>query len=188
MSEKQQLLAYLDDLMVSSKHSKAISDLDEKSLSAIKSLVEDILERERAGLDSLFSSMTHTMKFIPNLLLQTLTIRYIEPPIAARITEKLTLKQAVAVANGLKAEYVAETSCYLTGVKAAELLTGMQTRKASKALAATIECHPERALVVMENLHSTVLKKLADRRQLSLLNIDDQEDFEERLERLLRRF
>ena len=163
--EKEKVLAHLQSLTEQGLP-EILVELDDDSLNAVEDLVAGILEKERAGLDSLFSSMTHTMKFIPNLLLQTLTSKYIEPPIAARITAKLTTKQAVAIANGLKPEYVAETNRYMEGHHAAELLEKMNTKKAKQALLYCIENYPSKALDVMECLEDSVLSNLASRSAL----------------------
>lgn len=169
MSEKQNTLVYLESLIESGEVAEEIRQLDEQTLLAVRQLVDKILERERAGLDSLFSSMTHTMKFIPNMLLQTLTARYIEPPIAARITVKLSNKQAVAVANGLKPDYVADTSRYMPAYEAAKLLAGMQTKKASKAIAYALMHHPQTALAIIECLDQQLFNRLVDLEQIRKL-------------------
>lgn len=161
---------------------EALQSLDDQQLDAVKACVDSILERERAGLDSLFSSMTHTMKFIPNLLLQSLTARYIEPPIAARICDKLTLKQAVAVANGLKPEYLAETNSYMASHQAAELLSGMQKKKASQTLVYAITHYPAKAIDVMVCLEKAALNALIKQHHL------DQFAYEEHRDRALALF
>lgn len=183
MSQKETVLAYLESLQDQGACPEVVKELDEQTLLGIKDLVDSILARERAGLDSLFSSMTHTMKFIPNILLQSLTARYIEAPIAARITEKLSTKQAVAVANGLKPEYIAETSRYMSARDAALLLSGMQGKKAAKALGIALESHPEPALALIECLDQSVMKRLVSREQIRQLA---DESYRERLEALYR--
>lgn len=173
MNRSEEVLAFLDSLSEKPLSAK-IKSLDAKSLAAVNALVEDILERERAGLDSLFSSMTHTMKFIPNILLQTLTAKYIEAPIAAKITAKLTSRQAVGIANGLKADYVAEASRYMEPHHAAELLANMANRKARASLECLIEISPGKAIDLMQCLGRDNLLRLVEKK--SLLALQDKVD------------
>jgi len=181
MSEKKgEILARFEDL-TREKIDDRIQKMSGPQLEAVDAMVEDILHRERAGLDSLFSSMTHTMKYIPNLLLQTLTARYIEPPIAARISEKLSSKQAIGVANGLKPEYVAETYIYMSVEKAAELLVGMNRKKAAAAIDIAMRSAPHSAVELMEHLNRSQLKALVKRDQLSKIDAPDLRDRSEHL-------
>jgi len=110
--------------------------------------VSSVIEKERAGLDKLFDAMTHTFKYIPNFLLIAITNKYIEAPIAARITEKLSLKQAVAIAGGLSADYVGETSLYLDSKFAAELLVALPKKQAKQIVESLVKRHPLRVLDV----------------------------------------
>lgn len=166
---KEKILAHFDSLTEEALPD-ALRSLDDDQLQQLEVFLDAVLEKERAGLDNLFTSITHTMKFIPNLLLQTITAKYIEPPIAARITAKLTMKQSVAIANGLSADYVAETNRYMEAHHAAELLHNMSPKKARVALAVCLEKYPERALDVMSCLPDSVLKKLVSKRDLKNLS------------------
>jgi len=114
----------------------------------IHTWVSLVLEKERAGLDKLFDAMTHTFKYIPNFLLIAITNKYIEAPIAARITEKLALKQAVAIAGGLSADYVGETSLYLESHFAAELLGALPKNQVKQIVESLIQKHPLKVLDV----------------------------------------
>ena len=133
-----------------------------EELKTVNELIEGILLKERAGLDSLFSVMTHTMKFIPNILLVSLTSKYIEPPISARICAHLTLKQAVSIANGLNASYVAETSRYMEPDLSAELLSQMKKAKGRDALKVMNEKHPQHAQRIISKLSSYDRKQLVE--------------------------
>ena len=141
---KSEILERLSDLS-SVELSREIESFSLEQLREVSNLVDGILDKERAGLDSLFAVMTHTMKFIPNLLLISLTPKYIEPPIAARICAELTVKQAVSIANGLRPEYVAEASRYMSLELAKQVLTNMKSTKALKALSVLKEIDVTRA-------------------------------------------
>jgi len=149
---------------------KSIQGLDDATLDDLERLLDDVLERERAGLDSLFSSMTHTMKYIPNLLLQSLTARYIEPPIAARICEELSVKQAVGVANGLDSAYVSATCAYMSPAFAAELLAAMNKKKARAALVLVVANFPRVAIAVLEHLPPNHLAALVSKNDLQSIS------------------
>lgn len=165
---KEKTLAYFDSLTEEALPD-AITSLEEAQLQQLEAFLNAVLEKERAGLDNLFTSITHTMKFIPNLLLQTITAKYIEPPIAARITAKLTMKQSVGIANGLSAEYVAETNRYMEAHHAAELLQNMAPKKAREALSVCLNKYPQRALDLMACLPDSALKKLVSKQDLKNL-------------------
>jgi len=177
MNDRKEFIARLETLTQKTVP-KRLQQLDDAALSDLESLLEDILERERAGLDSLFSSMTHTMKYIPNLLLQSLTARYIEPPIAARICEELSVKQSVGVANGLDSAYVSETCSFMSPAYAAELLAAMNKKKARAALVLVVANFPRVAIAVLEHLPPNHLAALVSKNDLQ--RISNKELFEKR--------
>jgi len=148
---------YLESL-ADSAIPEGIADLSPEVLSQFVLLVNDILVKERAGLDGLFDSMTHTMKFIPNVLLQTLTKKYIEPPIAARIASRLSFKQALGVTSGLPILYIVEAAKYLETKLAAELIEGMNKKKSVPILEALAERYPLRALDVCSHVSDKSLR------------------------------
>ena len=178
MKDRIDIFAYLETLTKKPVPTR-LTALDDEVLGDIEVLLSDVLERERAGLDSLFSSMTHTMKYIPNLLLQSLTTRYIEPPIAARICEDLSVKQSVGVANGLDSLYVAQTCEYMSAQYAAELVSLMNKKKASAALALVLANSPHVAVAVFENLSRKTLVSLvssADIKAVSAAELGSRRD------------
>ena len=111
-------------------------------------------------MDGLFQSMSQTMKYIPNFLLQSLAQKFIEPPIAARITVRLTLKQATGVAAGLPPEYVAECALYLDNPYAAEFLSALPKKHRALCIQALMERYPLKALDVLAYADNAVLTQL----------------------------
>ncbi len=126
--------------------------LDARSRRAVLAYVEQVVEQERAGMDRLFESISHTMKYIPNFLLQAITQKYIDPPIAAKITVKLKLKDAIGIANGLPAEYVAESARYLESEYAAQFLGGLN----NKLQKAVVDVLARRYPIVMLDIYQYV--------------------------------
>jgi len=158
MSEKcRSDVEYLESL-ADSAMPEGIADLSPEVLSQFILLVDDILIKERAGLDGLFDSMTHGMKFIPNLLLQTLTNKYIEPPIAARIASRLSFKQSLGITSGLPIPYIVEAARYLETGLAAELVEGMNKKKSVPVLGTLAERYPLRALDVCSHVSDKLLR------------------------------
>ena len=145
---KQQNLAGLAQL-VDKQLPDLLHKLDTNEIEELYSWVSVVLEKERAGLDKLFSAMTHTFKYIPNFLLIAITNKYIEAPIAARITERLSLKQAVSIASGLPASYVGETSLYLEHKFSAELLAALPKKLAKNIVECLLEEHHIKVLDVL---------------------------------------
>ena len=124
----------------------------------IHAWVSSIIEKERAGFDKLFDAMTHTFKYIPNFLLIAITNKYIEAPIAARITEKLSLKQAVAIASGLSADYIGETSLYLESNFAAKLLSALPKKQAKQIVESLVQTHPLKVLDIFTFADKKLIK------------------------------
>jgi hypothetical protein len=139
--EKEKHIEFLEKL-TGEALPEFFNDLNISDTEKIHAWVSSIIDKERAGLDKLFDAMTHTFKYIPNFLLIAITNKYIEAPIAARITEKLSLKQAVAIAGGLSVDYVGETSLYLDSKFAAELLAALPKKQAKLIVELVAHKHP----------------------------------------------
>lgn len=129
------------------------------------------MRRDEAGLDKLFVSMSMMMKFIPNFILHSLTPKYTEPSIAARITSKLTIKQSVGITAGLPSDYVGETSVYLAPRHAAEILEGLKKDKIKSIVEYMVVNHPLKALDITEHLSADTLKLCA--LFTSRINVDE---------------
>ncbi len=138
-----------------------LDTLSEAQLHELRVYIEAIVKRDEAGLDKLFESMSLMMKFIPNFILHSLTPKYTEPAIAARITNKLTIKQSVGVTAGLPVDYVAETSVYMKPHHAAEILEALKGEKIKAIVEYMIVKHPLKALDISEYLSEKTLKHFA---------------------------
>jgi hypothetical protein len=149
--KKQQHLEHLERLS-ELPLSESFQSFSEAQLEEVNSLVEEILEKERAGLDRFFESMSQTLKFIPNFIILAITTKYIEPPVAARITVKLPLKNSVAIAKGLSVEYISETAIYMDDEYAASLLTKLPNSQLVNILNKLYEAHPLRILDIFVHM------------------------------------
>ena len=145
-------------------------DLDAGDAENIHAWVSSLIEKERAGLDKLFDAMTHTFKYIPNFLLIAITNKYIEAPIAARITEKLSLKQAVSIAAGLSPDYVGETSLYLESHFAANLLAALPKKQAKQIVESLVQTHPLKVLDVFAFAEKKLFKLVKPLAALKVLD------------------
>lgn len=157
MSSHQDKLNYLAELTETSTPA-FFSTLSETELTELTAYVDSIINRSEAGLDKLFESMSMMMKFIPNFILHAITPKYIEPSIAARITSKLTIKQALGVTTGLPIEYIGDTSAYLESQLAAEILTGIKKNRVEQILAYLVSKHPLKMLDILEHVSEDFLK------------------------------
>jgi hypothetical protein len=135
-----------------------IESLSAEHTEVIHSWVSNILEKDRAGVDRLFESMTQTIKYIPNFILVAITHKYIEPPIAARITAKLKLKQSVGIASGLPAAYIGETAVYLENEYASILLSALPKKQAKKIVEFLFESYPLKVLDIFVYADSNLFK------------------------------
>jgi len=139
--EKEQHIEFLEQL-TGEALPEFFNHLNTRDTEEIHAWVSSVIAKERAGLDKLFDAMTHTFKYIPNFILIAITNKYIDAPIAARITEKLSLKQAVAIAGGLSTDYVGETSLYLDSQFAAGLLLALPKKQAKQVVELLAQKHP----------------------------------------------
>jgi len=146
--KKEQYIEFLECLS-DKPLPERIDGFSEDSLADVCSLVENIVEQERAGLDKFFGSMSQTLKYIPNFLVLAITNKYIEPPVAARITMKLPLKQAISIAKGLSAEYIGQTAVYMDDEYAALLLASLPKKNVVKIANILFEKHPLKALDIL---------------------------------------
>ena len=151
MKSSQSDLEYLVELSEGTPP-EFLSALSSEDQHQLREYVDSILQRDRAGLDKLFESMSIMMKFIPNLLLHSITPKYIEPSIAARISDKLTVKQALGVTGGLPVEYIGETSTYLDCRHAADILIGLKEKKSEQVLRFMIDKYPLKSLDILEHV------------------------------------
>tara|TARA_R110002167_G_scaffold125911_2_gene306415 strand:+ start:1021 stop:1584 length:564 start_codon:yes stop_codon:yes gene_type:complete len=157
MGSQQDKLNYLAELTETSTP-QFFKTLSGKELTELKVYVESVVNKREAGLDRLFESMSMMMKFIPNFILHAITPKYIEPSIAARITGKLTVKQALGVTTGLPIEYIGDTSAYLESQLAADILSGIKNSRVEKILAYLVSNHPLKALDILEHVSNDLLK------------------------------
>ena len=141
MQKEEKSIAYLEKL-TGETLPEFFNNLSADDAESLHEWVNLVVAKERAGLDKLFDAMTHTFKYIPNFILIAITNKYIEPPIAARITEKLSLKQAVSIAAGLSIDYISETSLYLDSEFAAGLLQALPKKQAKLIVESLVKKHP----------------------------------------------
>ncbi len=148
--------ALISDL---SRHSKKdLSDIiataSDELLVECKSLVDSALEIEREGFDRFFESISQTLKYIPNFIAVAITAKYIDPPIAARITTNLPLKNSVQIAKGLKSEYICETAPFLELTYVAELLNALPKKQSQEVTSLLRKRYPAIAREILEILRA----------------------------------
>ncbi len=127
-----------------------IETLEPHDRHELRNYVESVMVRRDAGLDKLFESTSLVMKFIPNVILHSITCRYIDPPLAARIANKLTVRQAIGVTAGLPIEYIGETAAYLHNRHAVEILEGLKPELIAAVFEYLMSNYPLRGLDILE--------------------------------------
>lgn len=125
---------------------EAIKHCDAQQLRLHKDLVERVLEKEQAGLDKFFDSASQILKYLPNFIAVAITNKYIEPPIAARITPKLELKHSISIAKSLAASYVCEMVTYLEDQYATEFLQALAQKQRLEVVEQLYNLYPLRLL------------------------------------------
>ncbi len=177
--EKEKHIEFLEQL-TDGDLPEFIESLNADETELIHTWVSSILEKERAGLDSFFESMSQTFKYIPNFLIIKITNKYIEAPLAARITAKLPLKQAISIASGLSVDYVGEAAVYLENEYAALLLAALPKKQAKQIIEYLFNAHPLKVLDIFAYADAKLFKlakpsaefKNKDRSTLSNLRCD----------------
>jgi hypothetical protein len=74
---------YLDRLQLKLGNEKTIPELfqslETEQLEELDAFTEAVVENHLQGLDKLMSSMTQSMKYIPNVFLQMMAKKYVDP-------------------------------------------------------------------------------------------------------------
>lgn len=148
LEKRELLLEQLERLSEAELDSK-LTKLDDETFAELSHLVNRVLEKERKGFDRFFESISQTLKYLPNFLVLAITNKYIEPPIAARITSKLPIKSAVQIAKGLSIDYICNTAIYMDESYAAELLSKLPNKTSKAIILALCESHPLRLLDIL---------------------------------------
>jgi len=161
-------LARLDGKDLSSH----ILELSEGEIKSVVQLVDNILEKERAGLDKFFNSVSQTLKYLPNFLILALTNKYIDAPIAARITSKLPTKQVTNIARGLDAEYLGEAAVFMEPETAAIIIKSLPTKNAKGMILYMLETHPLSALDIFSHADKRLFKLVSPPSSFSSIDTD----------------
>lgn len=126
----------------------------------IEEQIEAAIIQERAGMDKLFASMGHAIKFIPNAISARLCTHYIEPAICARIAKELEPRAAAGIANHLSAAYAVQTCQYLTAQEQADLLVLMKPKSVNAVLTHYLECDAQSVTKISVLIAPATLAKL----------------------------
>lgn len=147
-----------------------ILDLSKDEVESVVHLVDSILEKERAGLDKFFNSVSQTLKYLPNFLILALTNKYIDAPIAARITSKLPTKQVINIAKGLGARYLGDAAVFMDPEIAALIIKSLPTKNAKGMISYMLDTHPISVLDIFAHADKRMFKLVSPPR--SFLNFD----------------
>jgi len=147
-----------------------IKDLPKENLKSLRNFVTKVVDNETAGLDKFFESISTSLKYIPNFIVLSITNKYVEPGVGARICEKLTTKQSLKVAHGLPAAYAGEAARYMKSELMAELFDGLKKDKAEEIIRYVAEHNPIKILDFVEHVSMDTLKKFKGVVDLSLFD------------------
>ncbi|MBF0102767.1 MAG: hypothetical protein HQK77_17840 [Desulfobacterales bacterium] len=158
---KEKAIEYLSELITDTPLPASIEALSEHEILDICKFVQQVIDQKTAGLDRLFEMMSKTMKYIPNFVIHSMSIKYIAPAIAARITEKLTIKQALGVADGLPLDYSAEVARYSNNHLSAEILSHMKPLQMKKVVYYLARHYPIKLLDIAEQLNESMISSIS---------------------------
>jgi len=158
-NENVENLEYLSTVS-DAKLPEFVKDLPQDAVQELREYVNGVVEHETAGLDKFFESISTTMKYIPTFITLSVVKKYVEPPVAARISEKITLKQTLKIANGVSVEYTGEVARFLNNEVAGEILSSLDEKKAKETMEYVAQNYPLKALDVVEYLPEPFLKNM----------------------------
>lgn len=170
--KKQQLLKHLETL-ANQELPESFYRYKEAEIKHIVRFADDVVAFQTAGLDKLFESMSLAMKYIPNFVLVSLTKRFLEAPLAARITQKITVSQAVTVGDGLPADYLAEVTIYQEPHLSATILAKLCRPHALDILSILCQRNPLKVLDMYSLLTSELQHFVKD--TINIRSIDEED-------------
>ena len=156
----------LEELALLNEENQALPDffhdLGDDDLRDVHQYVEEVIERHTHGLDKLMLSMVQSMKFIPNVFLQMMSRRYVDPVFAARLTSLMEIKRVVALTRGMPIAYVGEVSAHQRdNALSAEILEAMKERDMEPVMHYVCNHYPGKALDIAAHLPDRLLRKVA---------------------------
>lgn len=162
-----------------------LNELSDEQLYALCEYTNSVVEHHLNGLDKMMNSMTQSMKYIPNMFMQIMAKKYVDPIFSARLTQKMRIKDIVALTKGMPAEYVMEVTAHQEDNKlSAEIMRNMKPKDITPVLSLVCEKYPFKALDIAEHLDDKLLRLAA--RNIQDLSLDSEQMTETR-ERTLQR-
>ncbi len=165
MPSKNENLSYLNGL-----HEEGAPDffenLPEQELAELRAFFDTIIHRKTAGMDKMFEASNTMIKFMPTFLIQTITNRFIEPPIAAKISEQLTVKDTVNLGKSFSIEYVGQVTVYMRTEYACRVMEATEINRAIKTYAHVVRNNKYKALEMAAEFNDVFLRQAT--RNLSL--------------------
>ncbi|MEJ2681563.1 MAG: hypothetical protein P8144_08835 [Gammaproteobacteria bacterium] len=129
-----------------------LAKLSDAERDEVERYIADQTKQLLHSVDRMLDAATHVIGFLPNWLITRLTPKYIDPILAARTAEKLTLKQTIKISNALPIEYLGETAVFLTPKMAADIISGLAHPHASKLIAWLCQHKPSCAITLATEL------------------------------------
>ena len=142
---KQELMTHLESLS-NSELPPGMYKYNKQQLVDLVEYADSVCKFQNAGLDKLFDAISQCMKYIPKFVLVSLAKRFLEAPLAARITRRLTLKQAASMGNELAPEYLAEVTFFQEPELSANILGELKSKQAKAILSCLADQHPLKVL------------------------------------------
>ncbi|EDY86913.1 conserved hypothetical protein [gamma proteobacterium HTCC5015] len=138
------------------------SQLSDSDLEATHHYVDQVIERHMQGLDQLMLSMVQSMKFIPNVFLQMMAKRYVDPVFAARLTNLMDVRRTVALTKGMPVAYLGEVTAHQRdNALSATILSHLKTKDIEPIVRYIVEHYPGKALDIAHHLPDSLLRKVA---------------------------
>lgn len=153
---------YLDELRLklgSDQLPEFFNELEDAQLKELDQYTHDVVENYLQGLDKMMNSMTQSMKYIPNVFLQMMAKKYVDPVFSARLTQKMKIKDVVALTKGMPVEYVGEVTAHQEdNALSAEIMAHMKTKDIEPITEYVCQNYPVKALDIAMHLPDKLLK------------------------------
>lgn len=159
---RQDAIDFLTLKQGSEQHIEYLETLTDEQLHILCQYTDNVVEHHLHGLDKMMNSMIHSMKYIPNVFMQMMAKKYVDPIFSARLTQKMRIKDIVALTKGMPAEYVAEVTAHQEDDKlSAEIMRNMKPKDINPVLKIVCDKHPFKALDIAEHLDDKLLRLAA---------------------------
>jgi len=132
--------------------------LDDQQLDELCAYMDHASGKQMHAVDNMMNSMAQSMKYIPNMFLQMMAKKYVEPNLSARLTQKMSMKQVVGLTKGMPIDYIGEVAaCQSDNAYAAEIMAQMKKKDMEPIIKYMCEKHPVKSIDIAAHMNNDLV-------------------------------